>query len=158
MPAAPSVPALTIRSATSADVPMLAELNRQLLEDEGYRSVIPLERLLARHRGWLESGEWRQDLLALGGETVGYVAYAPEPEALDPARPEIHLRQFCIDRSRRGGGLGRACFALFLRERVAPGARVTLDVLESNPAGQAFWQAVGCRPYFRRLEIFGGDG
>lgn len=140
-------------AATPGDVPVLAALNRQLLEDEGHRAILSLEQLHARHRGWMERGEWRQDMLELDGEVVGYVAHARLPDG-----PEIHVRQFCIDRARRGAGLGRAGFALFLHERATPGARVTLDVLESNPAGQAFWEKLGFRPYFRRLETVSDGG
>lgn len=139
---------IALRPATPADLPVLATLNRQLLEDEGHRTVLSIDQLTARHRGWMQTGEWLQDILELDRAAVGYVVHAPD---LD--HPTIHVRQYCIDRNRRGQGLGRDGFALFLRERAAPGIRVTLDVLESNPAGQAFWRAVGCRPYFQRLEI-----
>lgn len=153
-----AAPSLTLWAATPGDLPALAALNRQLLEDEGHPAPLSGERLVARHRGWMESGDWRQDLLVLDGAVVGYVAYASEAVPLHPDRPEVHVRQFCIDRAHRRGGLGRTGFALFLRERVAEGARVTLDVLESNPVGQAFWQELGFRPYFRRLEIdYRGD-
>lgn len=152
-----TAPAPTIRPATAADIPILAELNRQLLQDEGHRLDPTLEWLEARHRGWLETGAWRQDILEMDGETVGYVAWKPVGEPIFPDQPEIYVRQFCIDRSRRGGGLGRAGFALFLRERAGTGTRVTLDVMETNPVGQAFWTAMGCRPYYTQMEIVAGD-
>lgn len=152
MPAQPFHGTLAIRRAVAADLPVLAELNGQLLADEGHRARLSYEQLLARHRGWLDSGDWRQEILELDGRVVGYIAHAPEPDGA-----AIHVRQFCIDRTWRGVGLGRAGFALFLRERVPPGTRVTLDVLESNPVGQAFWQALGFQSFFRRLEIVAGQ-
>ncbi len=151
-------PTLVLRQAVETDLPMLAELNRQLLEDEGHPFGGSIDDLIARHREWLRTGEWTQDILDLDGEVVGFIVHMPNPFPLRPDRPELFLRQFCIDRKRRGAGLGRAGFALFLRDRLVPGGRVTLDVLETNQAGQAFWEAVGCRPFFRRMEAYRDGG
>lgn len=145
---------LTIRKAGPDDLEILAALNRQLLEDEGNLLEIAPGELIERHRDWQRTGEWSQDILDLDGVAVGYIVHTPNPYPLKPDLPELFLRQFCIDRSRRGEGLGKAGFALFLRHRLPPGGRVTLDVLETNTAGQAFWEAVGCRPFFRRLEAY----
>lgn len=149
----PPFAGLILRPAGPADLPALATLNRQLLEDESHRAVPSVEQLLDRHRGWMETGAWLQDILELDRQMVGYIVHATQ---LD--HPTIHVQQYCIDRGRRGRGFGRAGFALFMRERAVPGMRVTLDVLESNPAGRAFWRAIGCRPYFQRLEIVAGGG
>ncbi|UUX49476.1 GNAT family N-acetyltransferase [Nisaea acidiphila] len=148
--------ALSLRPATAEDIPRLAELNLELLEDEGYRVRPGIDALIARHNAWMASAEWWQDVLEADGETVGYLAYRPETEPLDPEIPEVYLRQFCIARDQRGKGYGRAGFKLFLNERLGHGTRVTLDVMESNPAGQAFWRTVGTSPYFQRMEIVTG--
>lgn len=147
-----------LRRAEERDLPVLAELNRQLLEDEGNLVEVAVEGLIARHREWMQSGEWSQDVLELDGTVIGYIVHMPNPYPLNPDRPELFLRQFCVDRSRRGGGLGREGFGLFLRDRVVPGGRVTLDVLESNRIGRAFWESVGCRPFFQRMEVYRDDG
>jgi ribosomal protein S18 acetylase RimI-like enzyme len=155
------MPGLTIRKAEERDLRDLAALNRQLLEDEGNLVEASLDDLMARHREWMRTGEWSQDILDLAGETVGYIVHTINPYPLTPGTKELFLRQFCIDRAKRGHGFGRVGFQLFLRHRLPPGGRVTLDVLESNTAGQAFWEAVGCRPFFRRMEAYrppgGGD-
>jgi GNAT superfamily N-acetyltransferase len=145
---------LTLRPAREDDMETLAVLNRQLLDDEGHPSSASVSELTIRHREWLRTGEWAQDILEVDGHVVGYLVHAPNPYPLDPKIPERFIRQFCIDRAYRRNGLGRDAFELFMELRLPPGGRVTLDVLESNPAGQAFWTSVGCRPFFHRMEAF----
>ena len=144
---------MRLRPAREDDVETLATLNRQLLEDEGHPGKASLGELMVRHREWLATGEWTQDILDVDGHAVGYIVHAPNPHPLDPSIPERFIRQFCIDRRFRRNGLGRDGFDLFMEHRVEPGGRVTLDVLESNPAGRAFWESVGCRPFFSRMEV-----
>ena len=47
------------RIATAEDSPMLAELNSQLIRDEGHRNPMTIAQLEERMRGWLTSGEYR---------------------------------------------------------------------------------------------------
>jgi len=148
------VATLILRPARADDIEALATLNRQLLDDEGHPSSATVAELSARHREWLGSGEWTQDILEVEGHVVGYIVHGPNPYPLDAAVPERFIRQFCVDRRYRGHGLGRDGFELFMELRLPPGGRVTLDVLESNPGGQAFWAAVGCRPFFHRMEAY----
>jgi GNAT superfamily N-acetyltransferase len=49
---------LTFRFATQADCPLLAELNHQLIRDEGHRNRMTVPELTERMRGWL-AGEYR---------------------------------------------------------------------------------------------------
>lgn len=147
---------LSLRAALADDIPFLALLNQQLLEDEKHPVQRDLADLEARHRAWMAAAEWWQDILEKDGVPVGYIAYRPEPEPQDFDVPEVHLRQFGIARGERGKGYGRAGFELFLKTRLAPGTRLTLDVLESNPSGQAFWRAMGTTPFFHRMELITG--
>lgn len=145
---------MKLRPAGEDDLETLALLNRQLLDDEGHSSAVTVPELVDRHRAWLGTGEWSQDILEIDGIVVGYVVHGLNPYPLDPQIPERFIRQFCINRPYRRHGLGRVAFELFMEMRLEPGGRVTLDVLASNPTGQAFWEAVGCRPFFHRLEAF----
>ena len=58
------------RFATTADAPVLAEMNRQLTREEGHRNPMPLPELVARMAGWL-AGEYRAVLFADGGRPWG---------------------------------------------------------------------------------------
>lgn len=140
------------RTATDADLALLAEWNHQLIHDEGHRNPMTVPELAERMRGWIGSGEYRAVLFAEtpGAEPLGYALYRESPD-------EIHLRQFFIARGRRREGLGRRAFAA-LREQVWPrGRRLTVDVLVANAGGVAFWRAVGYRDHCLTLEIPAGD-
>ena len=145
---------MKLRPAGPADIQTLAALNRQLLDDEGHPSSASVAELIETHRDWLAADAWSQDILEVDGTVVGYIVHGINPYPLDPQVPERFIRQFSIDRPYRRNGLGRDAFELFLETRMEPGGRLTLDVLESNPAGLAFWKAVGCRPFFHRMEVF----
>lgn len=64
---------MTFRFATQADCPVSAELNHQLIQDEGHRNRMTVPELLERMRGWL-TGEYRAVLFEDGGELVAYRA------------------------------------------------------------------------------------
>ncbi len=123
------------RIATAEDYPMLAELNSQLIRDEGYRNPMTSAQLEERLRGWLTSGEYRAVLFEEDHEVMAYVLFR-ETET------EIYLRQFFVVRHRRGEGLGRRAMqeisTLWPRHK-----RWTVSGLVTNVAGVAFWRAMG---------------
>ena len=47
---------MTFRPATIEDCPLLAELNYQLIRDEGHRNEMTVPELEQRMRGWLADG------------------------------------------------------------------------------------------------------
>ena len=138
---------LTIRRAEQTDLPLLAQMNKHLIEDEGSANPMTVGELERRMRGWLE-GAYKVDLFGLDGaedEVMGYAVYQPRGET-SKAQEVICLRQFFIERRYRRRGLGRRAFER-LREKRFAGARVTLEVLTANPAGLSFWEALGFREY-----------
>jgi GNAT superfamily N-acetyltransferase len=135
---------MKFRAATLADAPTLAELNRQLIRDEGHRNRMTLPELEERMARWL-AGEYRAVLFLDGGRVVGYALFRFDPEF-------VYLRQFFVRPEDRRRGVGRAAIA-WLRENAWRGAgRVRLDVLVGNHTGIAFWRAVGFRDYCLTLE------
>jgi GNAT superfamily N-acetyltransferase len=133
------------RLATIDDAPLLAGLNRQLIEDEGHRNAMSLAELEQRMRGWL-AGEYRAVLFDEAGEVVAYALYCERPG-------EIHLRQFFVIRIRRRQGIGRRVMDR-LRSDIWPAAsRLTVDVLVTNGAAIAFWRSIGFADYCLTLEI-----
>lgn len=132
------------RTASASDVPALADMNRQLREDEA-----PLAEPLnvdfeQRMRGWL-AGEYSAVLFEVDGRPVAYALWR------DNEGRGIYLRQFFVDRTRRRRGLGRQAIALLVQEVLTPGTDITLEVLEQNPGGFAFWKALGFGDYARTL-------
>lgn len=132
------------RRATLDDVGVLAQLNQQLIRDEGHRNRMTLPELEERMTGWL-AGDYEAVLLEREGRPVGYALFRREPES-------VYLRQFFVAPECRRQGIGREALK-WLSEDVWAGAqRVRIDVLVGNEAGVAFWRAVGFRDYCITME------
>ena len=130
---------LDCRPATAADALLLADLNRQLIEDEGHRNPMNLAELTTRMQTWL-AGPYRAVIFAQEGEPVAYALYRPEGDG-------IYLRQFFVARPFRRRGIGRQAMQRLINQIWPPQARISVEVLLNNPTGLAFWQAVGFQPY-----------
>jgi len=136
---------MNFRRATLDDCALLAELNQQLIRDEGHRNRMTVPELEQRLKGWLTSG-YAAVLFEEGGIVVAYALYHEQPEG-------IYLRQLFVVRNRRRQGIGRTTFEM-LRSQIWPkNKRLTVDVLVQNTAAIAFWRSVGCRDYCLTLEI-----
>ena len=136
---------MTIRTATLEDCPLLAELNHQLIRDQGHRNRMTVPELEQRMKGWL-SGEYCAAIFEDVDAVVAYALFREQPE-------EIYLRQLFVVRDRRTQGLGREAVEI-LRSAVWPKAkRLTVDVLVSNKRALAFWRATGYTDYCLTLEI-----
>lgn len=135
------------RKAVDADVPLLADINRQLIEDEWDGGGMSIERLEARMRRWLEEGDYRAILFIENGQTVAYSLVS-----VDDEDDSAFIRHFFVLREHRGGGVGKRAIALLMAEIIPPSARVTLDVLASNVGGHHFWRSVGFQDYAIRME------
>jgi predicted acetyltransferase len=136
---------MTFRSAELADCARLAELNHQLIRDEGHRNQMTVPELEQRMRSWL-SGEYRAVIYEDGGEVVAYALFREQAE-------EIYLRQLFVVRHRRNQGVGRRAVDI-LRSQVWPKAkRLTVEVLVANSRAVSFWRSVGYADYALSLEI-----
>ena len=138
-------PVMTFRAATLDDCSQLAELNHQLIRDEGHRNPMTVPELERRMRNWI-SGEYRAIIYEDDGEIVGYALFREQAQ-------EVYLRQLFVVRHRRCQGLGRRAVEM-LRSQVWPKTkRLTVDVLVSNKRAINFWRAVGYSEYALSLEI-----
>jgi predicted acetyltransferase len=141
---------MTYRPATSADCTLLAELNYQLIRDEGHRNQMTVSQLENRMSGWLAS-EYKAVIFEEDGGVVAYGLYREQAV-------EIYLRQLFVMRNRRRQGVGRKAFEI-LRSKIWPSdKRLTVEVLVSNAGAVAFWRAVGCKDYALTLEIMPEKG
>jgi predicted acetyltransferase len=136
---------MTFRRAALDDCAVLAELNHQLIRDEGHRNPMTVQELEQRMKGWLTS-DYAAMLFENDAEVVAYALYREEPE-------EIYLRQLFVARHRRRQGLGRQAMEI-LRSQIWPKhKRLTVGVLVQNTAAIAFWRTVGYEDYSLTLEI-----
>lgn len=140
---------LRYRLATADDVPLLARLNRELIEDEGHRNPMTVPELEARMRGWL-AGDRRAALFERCGRVVAYALYHAQG-------PDIHVRHLYVVRDARRQGIATAALRLLAREIWPAHAGISLDVLVGNAGALAFYQALGFRPYALTLEIDGRE-
>ena len=115
------------------DVPVLARLNKQLIEDEKSDNPMNIRELEERMRGFLHA-----DYQAYFFETDGViVGYALVKTTCKP----VYLRQFLIDRGFRHRHYGREAFQA-LMGRLGVEA-IDLEVLAWNEAGKRFWESCG---------------
>ncbi|HEY4416786.1 MAG TPA: GNAT family N-acetyltransferase [Verrucomicrobiae bacterium] len=136
---------MTFRAATLNDCPWLAELNHQLIHDEGHRNQMTIPELEQRMRGWL-AGEYRAVIYEDGGEQVAYALFREQPE-------EIYLRQLFVVRHRRRQGIGRRAVEILRTHLWPKNKRLTVEVLVANARTVAFWRQVGYTDYSLSLEI-----
>src|SRR2546423_1464875 len=138
---------MTFRAATLDDCAKLAELNHQLIHDEGHRNPMTVPELEQRMRAWLSS-EYRAIIYEDGGEVVAYALFREQAD-------EIYLRQLFVVRHRRSQGIGRRAVEL-LRSQIWPKhKRLTVEVLVANKRAVKFWRSVGYRDYALSLESCG---
>jgi ribosomal protein S18 acetylase RimI-like enzyme len=133
------------RYAVESDAPFLAEINRQLIEDEWDGGGMSLERLEARMRRWLADEDYKALLFQEDGSTVAYSLISVDEDT-------SYIRHFFVLHEHRGRGVGRSAMELLVKEIVPLSSRVTLDVLASNETGRHFWRSVGFGDYAIRLE------
>ena len=133
------------RKAEEADIPLLARINKQLIEDEWGGGGMPLHRLEARIRRWLEEGEYQAILFEEKDATVAYALVHTDEES-------AYIRHFFVLPEHRRGGIGRRVVDTLMKDVIPPTARTTLDVLASNRTGHRFWHSVGFTDYAIRME------
>lgn len=138
---------MRFRTASLADVPLLARMNRHLREDERSRYLLSPSDLEARMRRLLEKEGYTAILFEIEDEAVAYALYR-EVEG------GIHLRQFFVSRDHRRRGIGREAMQLLFTRIWPPQSRITVDVLVHNQQGTAFWRALGFADYAVTLERF----
>ncbi|HEY1717981.1 MAG TPA: GNAT family N-acetyltransferase [Verrucomicrobiae bacterium] len=136
---------MNFRHATLNDCALLAELNHQLIRDEGHRNKMTVPELEQRMKDWLVS-EYAAIIFESDGNVIAYALYGEQVE-------EIYLRQLFVVRNQRKKGIGRKVVEI-LRSKIWPKSkRLTVEVLVKNETAVAFWRAVGYKDYCLALEI-----
>jgi predicted GNAT family acetyltransferase len=138
------------RYATDEDVKLLAELNRQLIVDEGHHNPMGMPALEQRMRAWLAS-EYRAVLFHQGDDVVAYALYRIDEWE------RIHIRQFFVVDVARRQGIGREALRLFRSNIVPRGKQMIVEVLTRNTAARAFYEACGFLEYAVSL-LSDGEG
>lgn len=125
--------------ATREHCRRLAEMNQQLIVDQGHHNPMDVDELEERMERWL-SAEYRGVLFRREKKLVAYAIFR------DDEWGRVYVRQFFVARGSRRQGVGKMAIELFRREIVA-GKTVMLEVLLHNQVGRAFWETLGFREY-----------
>ena len=133
------------RRAALDDAPLLAQLNHQLIGDEGHTHPMSVPGLETRMRTWLAVD---YEAVIFGGDS-GVLAYALYREDAD----EVYLRQFYVARGQRRRGVGRRAMGILRHEIWPPRKRLLVEVLCHNEPAIQFWRAVGFREYSLAMEM-----
>lgn len=140
---------LRIDRATSAEAPLLAELNFQLFEDEAHPYPMTLPALTERMRRWI-AGEYQVLLFRRGDRVAGYAAWRMEDSG-------AYLRHFFICRDQRREGLGRAAMALLCRDVFPQDHPLQIEASVWNKSAIAFWHALGFQDFGLSMELKAGE-
>jgi GNAT superfamily N-acetyltransferase len=137
---------LNIRPAKPADVPVIADLIRQLARFEKLEhEVVLTEKLLAA--GMFGARPYAEAVLAEeAGEPVGFALFFHTFSTF-LARPGLYLEDLFVLPEHRGRGVGRAVLAHLAHLAVERGCgRLEWAVLNWNQEAIRFYERLGARP------------
>ena len=137
---------ITHHQADLNDVPLLAEWNAALIQDEGHRNPMTVSELAERMTGWLQS-DYTAIIFEDSGQPVAYALYRQDSDS-------IYIRHFFVTRQHRCRGIGRLAIKQLLNDILPPYTRVILEVLVNNDAGRKFWSALGFSEYSVSMETY----
>jgi GNAT superfamily N-acetyltransferase len=143
---------LILRRASESDLIVLAQMNKQLIVDEGNPNPMTIQELEERMRGWFFS-DWNIDLICCAAQVIGYALYQYRENQYYKEQEEVYLRQYFIKPDFRNKGFGQAGINLLLENRYTSEQTIVIDVLECNPKGMNFWEKVGFIPYSTTMTI-----
>lgn len=135
---------MLIKKCSLSDLEELAQLNRQLIEDERSDNTMTVEQLKIRMRDFL-LGEYDAYFFMEDDCVAGYALVRRTSSPL-------YLRQFFIARNFRRQGKGKEALKLLLAELKTD--KIDIEVLSWNEAAIKFWESCGFaeRSRYMRLE------
>ncbi|MGD2176922.1 MAG: GNAT family N-acetyltransferase [Anaerolineae bacterium] len=149
---------MVIRTANEDDLPEMLRLWREMMDfharcDARFRPR-PLPEAEQAWTKYLREDIWDSDrwciLVAEADDALVGQIGGELREAVPVFEPRTYgyITDIVVDPAARRRGIGRALFkALEEWFRGRGAADLQLQVLESNPAAQAFWRAMGCSDY-----------
>ncbi len=136
---------LSFRIAVQNEASVLAEMNQQLIRDEGHRNKMTLPELKLRMSKWLE-GEYAAVIFSEDNSDIGYALYRQDEEW-------IYLRQIFVKNSMRRKGLAKKAISWLKEHCWKEFDKIRIEVLVGNIDGISFWKAVGFKDYCITMEL-----
>ena len=137
---------MNIRIASIDDSKLLAEMNAQLIRDEGHRNSMTPAKLENRVMSWLARSEYEAVIFEDGDATTGYALFRRCDD-------HVYLRQFFVAPEFRRRGVGASALAWLWSKPWRDTPRIRIDVLVGNDVAAKFWQSVGFEPYCTTMEM-----
>jgi len=132
---------IEIKECTLEDVTLLAEMNKQLIEDEKSHNKMDITQLKNRMTEFLSNG-YEAFFFMNNKEIVGYAL-------CDMTKQPIYLRQFFIKREYRRKHYGKSAFKNLVEKLGTK--EIEIDVLKWNEAGIKFWENIGFKEQSKRM-------
>ena len=124
---------MRIEKCSLKDVDRLAELNKQLIEDEKSDNKMNVQELRSRMEMFLQT-DYSAYFFLENNEVVGYALVN------EHSKP-VYLRQFLIERKYRRNHLGSKAVELLINELAV--SEMDIEVLSWNETGLKFWENCG---------------
>ena len=134
---------MVINECTYNDLDILADLNKQLIDDENSNNNMSIEELKERMNGFI-STTYKAFLFLIEDNIYGYALVNIE-------KNPYYLRQFFIVREFRQNGYGKKALSLLLDELKT--TEIDLEVLSNNERGISFWRSCGFREYSKYMKL-----
>jgi GNAT superfamily N-acetyltransferase len=137
---------LAIRTATSADLPLIAELIRALAEYERLSDEVRFDEAVLGDKLFGPRPYAEVLIGEVDGEAQGFALFFHNFSTFE-GRPGIYLEDLFVRPAARGKGLGKALLAELARLAVERGcARLEWWVLDWNEPSIGFYRSLGARP------------
>ena len=133
---------IEIKECSLNDVTLLAEMNKQLIEDEKSSNSMDIIQLKNRMADFLNNG-YKAFFFMVNKEIIGYAL-------CDMTKEPLYLRQFFIKREERRKHYGETAFKILLEKISAK--EIEIDVLKWNETGIKFWENIGFEEQSKRMK------
>ena len=133
---------IEIKECTLEDVSLLADMNKQLIEDEKSDNSMDIIQLKNRMADFLNNG-YKAFFFIVNKEIIGYAL-------CDMTKEPKYLRHFFLRREERGKNYGKIAFKNLL-EKIGI-KEIEIDVLKWNEAGIKFWEKIGFEEQWKRMK------
>jgi GNAT superfamily N-acetyltransferase len=136
---------LTIRPATPADLPLIAQLIRDLAVYEKLASEVRFDEAVLGQKLFGERPYAEVVIGELGGQAQGFALFFHNFSTFE-GKPGIYLEDLFVRPEARGSGLGKALLAHLAALAVERDcARLEWSVLDWNEPAIGFYQKLGAR-------------
>jgi GNAT superfamily N-acetyltransferase len=137
---------LAIRPATSADLPLIAELIRALAEYEKLAEEVRFDEAVLAEKLFGQRPYAEVLIGEVDGAAMGFALFFHNFSTFE-GRPGIYLEDLFVRPEARGKGLGKALLVELARIAVERGcARLEWWVLDWNEPAIGFYRSLGARP------------